>query len=229
MKPFHFLPRVLVILGSFFIAHTSAAYLQYTYTSDALEWQTTFLNDYDWGAEINNDPDGKIEFGFSFNLDESLLSSTSPSSFIIQNAEIVTDTTMGNEYYEPDFHSLVYGKVIINPDRTIKFWNLIFAIEARDLNESTYLNNLINHNVRVISAGGTTTCNCDRFWEDVNIVTRRPQNTWIVAATLDNYYRNDSDFDNWSLTQISVSEPGSLILVALGLTGFLVMRRREND
>lgn len=224
MKIFKFLPYIPAILSSFFIAQSSSAYLQYTYESDALEWQYTHLNGYEYD-EINNDPDGNIVFRFSFNVDENLLSSTAPTSFIIKDADVFTDTTMGSEYYDPDFHSLFYGKIIINPDRTIKFWNFVTAIEVRDLNENNYLNNLRDHDVRIISAGGLTTCNCDRFWEDVNITTQRPHNTWIIAAILDSHYRNESDFDNWTVTP--VSESGSLALLGIGLAGCLFMRRKE--
>lgn len=235
MKTFHFFQSCVAILGSFFIAQTSSAYLQYTYSSDALEWQTSILNGEDYGLELSTDADGKIAFGFSFNIDETLLSDTAPTSFIIKDAEIVTDTTVGNEYLTPDFHSLFYGKIVINPDKTIKFWNFVTAIEVRDLADSRYRNHLRDHDIRFISAGGVTTCNCDRFWEDINITIPRPQNTWIIAATLENQYRSASDFNNWTITEItapmaaavSVPESSSLSLFGIGLVGCMLMRRRE--
>ena len=227
MKKFHFFQSCVAVFGSFFIAQTSAAYLQYTYTSDALEWQTSILNGEDYGLELSTDADGKISFGFSFNIDENLLSDTSATAFIIKDANVFTDTTVGNEYLTPDFHSLFYGKIIINPDRTIKFWNFVTAIEVRDLAESRYLNHLRDHDIRIITGGGTTTCNCDRFWEDINITIPRPQNTWIIAATLENQYRSESDFNNWTITPVDVPESSSLILMSIGLAGCFLIRRKK--
>lgn len=227
MKSSKFLSGVFAILGSFFLAHTSSAYLQYTYASDTLEWQNTILNGYDYGEEISDDDEGDIAFGFSFKVDEGLVSDTTPTSFIIQSADFFADKGLGNQYGESDLRSLVYGKVIINPDRTIKFWNVIFAVEVKNLADSAYLNKLRDHDIRVISAGGATTCNCDRLWEDLNITTQRPYNTWIIAATLENYYRSDSDISNWSVKQATVSESGSLALVGIGLMGCLFMRRKQ--
>jgi len=235
MNPLILVYRTFAILSSFFIAHTSSAYLQYTYSSDALEWQRSILNGEDYGLELSTDPDGKVAFGFSFNIDENLLSDTAPTSFIIKDAEVVTDTTVGNEYYTPDFHSLFYGKIVINPDRTIKFWNFVTAMEVRDLADNRIQNHLRDHDIRFITAGGASTCNCDRFWEDLNIIIPRPQNTWVIAATLENQYRNASDFGNWTINSItipsaalvSVPESNSLALLGVGLAGIMLMRRRE--
>lgn len=229
MKPFMLLLQFFGILSSFFIAQISSAYLQYTYSSDVLEWQSTFVNDTDFGEEINNDDDGNIIFNFSFDIDENLLSDAAPTSFIIKNANVVSDTSLGDFFYDLDFHSLVYGRVIINPDRTINYWNLILDLAIRDPRESDRLNNLRDHDIRIISGGGLNTCNCDRFWEDINVTTQRPYNTWIIAATIDNQYRNDSSFAHWSVAQTQVAEPGSLLLVFIGLVGFLMLRRKENN
>jgi hypothetical protein len=62
MKPFILLRRLFVIFSSYLIAQTSFAHLQYTYTSDVLEWQSTLLNGMDFGEEISNDPGGEIFF-----------------------------------------------------------------------------------------------------------------------------------------------------------------------
>lgn len=228
MKTPKLLSNIFAITVSFFIAQSSSAYLQYTYESDALDWQFTKLNDFDFdGGEINNDPDGNLIFRFSVNIDEAQLSSTTPTSFIVKDANVFTDLAFGGEYYDPSFHSLFYGKITINPDRTIKFWNFITTVEVSDLNEGNYLNKLRDHDVRIISAGGATTCDCDRYWEDLNITTQRPYNTWIIAAKLDNHYSVDSDWNNWTVTEISVAEPGSLALMIFGLTGCLLLRRKH--
>lgn len=144
-------------------------------------------------------------------------------SYRIKNAS----REFGNEYSTPHFHSLFYGKIIINPDRTIKFWNFVTAIEVRDLAESRYLNHLRDHDIRIITGGRLTTCNCDRFWEDINLTIPRPQNTWIIAATLENQYRSESDFNNWTVTEVNVPEPNSLTLATIGLLGVLMLRNRK--
>jgi hypothetical protein len=227
MKPFILLPHLFVLLSSFFIAQTSSAYLQYTYASDALEWQSSFLNNEDFGDEINNDPDQQIVFNYSFNIDESLLSDLTPTSFIIKNAEVYSDRSLGDAPHAPDFNPLVSGRVIINPDRTIQYWNFILNLSLSDPDESEYLNKLRDHDIRIASIGGRNTCNCDRFWEDLNLTTQRPYNTWIIAATVDNHYRSESDFNNWSVKQAPVSEPGPLILIAFGIMGILAIRRNK--
>ena len=227
MKPSIILPRLFVMLSSFFIAQTSFAYLQYTYTSDVLEWQSTFLNDMDFGEEINVDEDRSIAFNYSFNIDENLLSDSSPTSFIINNADVYSDRSLGNPFHEFDFHSLVYGRVIINPDKTIQYWNLIFDIAVSNLSEYEQVSRLQDHDIRIISGGGRNTCNCDRLWEDINLTIPRPHYTWIIAASVDNYYRSESDFNNWSVEQSSVAESNPLMLAAIGLMGILIIRRQR--
>jgi hypothetical protein len=227
MKPFIILPRLFVMLSSFFIAQTSFAYLQYTYTSDVLEWQSTFLNGMDFGEEINVDEDRSIAFNYSFNIDENLLSDSSPTSFIINNADVYSDRSLGNPFHEPDFHALVYGRVIINPDKTIQYWNLILDLAISDLSENEQVSRLQDHDIRIISGGGRNTCNCDRLWENINLTTRRPHDTWIVAASVDNYYRSESDFNNWSVEQSAVAESNPTMLLAIGLMGILVIRKKS--
>jgi len=228
MKHFIFLPHFFVILSSFFIAQTSSAYLQYTYSSNVLEWQSTILNDWDYGSELNSDEDGNIAFNFSFDIDENLLSAVAPTSLTITNANIYSDTSLGEPFNELDFQSIVNGHVIVNPDKTINYWNFILDIAISDPRENDQLNELRDHDLRIMSAGGVNTCNCNRFWEDINVTTQRPYNTWIIAATIDNQYSNDSSFTDWSVEQTEVAEPGSLLLMIIGIIGVLMMRRREN-
>jgi len=228
MKHFIFLPHFFVILSSFFIAQTSSAYLQYTYSSDVLEWQSTILNDWDYGSELNSDEDGNIAFNFSFDIDENLFSAVTPTSFTITNANIYSDTSLGEPFDETDFQSIVNGQIIVNPDMTINYWNFILDIAVSDPRENDQLNELRDHDLRIMSAGGVNTCNCNRFWEDINVTTQRPYNTWIIAATIDNQYSNDSSFTDWSVEQTEVAEPVSLLLMIIGIIGVLMMRRREN-
>jgi len=226
MKPFILLPHFFVMLSSFFIAQTSFAHLQYTYTSDVLEWQSTLLNGVDFGEAIKNNDDENIVFNYLFNIDENLLSDAAPTSFIINNADVYSDRSLSDPFHEFALDSLTYGTVIINPDKSIRYWNFILDIAITDLDENNLVNNLRDHDIRIISQGGLTTCNCDRLWENMNLTTRRPHDTWIIAASVDNYYRSESDFDNWSVEQLSVTESNPLILVAMGLMGILVMRKK---
>jgi len=227
MKAFILLRPLFAILSSFLIAQTSSAYLQYTYSSDVLEWQSTLLNDEDFGEEINSDEDKNIFFNYSFNIDENLLSSTTPTSFIINNADVYSERSLGDPYFEPDFHSVVFGKVIINSDKTIRYWNLTLDLAINAINEYEIVNKLSDHDIRILSKGGLSTCNCDRLWEDINLTTRRPHDTWIITSTVDNYYRSANDFDNWSVNQLSVMESNPLPLVAIGLLGLLAMRGKK--
>lgn len=227
MKPFILLRRFFVIFSSFTIAQFSFAHLQYTYTSDALEWQSTLLNGMDFGEEISNNPGSKISFNFSFDIDENLLSDSAPTSFTIRNADAHSDRSLGDPFYEFSVDSSTYGTVVINPDKTIRYWNFLLNLDITNLGENDLVNKLQDHDIRIVSRGGLSTCNCDRLWENMNLTTRRPHDTWIIAATVDNYYRSESDFDNWSVEQLSVAESNPLMLVAIGLMGILVIRRKS--
>ncbi|HTF95005.1 MAG TPA: hypothetical protein VL995_02640 [Cellvibrio sp.] len=211
------------------IAQSSHAYLQYTYTSDPLNWKSTAVSGSPY-EEINLQTDGKISFSFSFNVDESAIASTGYTSIFINNASVVADSVLDDSSKAFEYAKiLTLGRVYINPDRSVRYWRFLHDLEEINIMGDSRLDKMINHDLRAVSMGGVGTCNCDTLHEKTNVLTQRPFQNYIIAATIDSLFSNSNDFSNWTIKEISVDEPNVLILSSLGLLGVLLIRRRKGS
>jgi hypothetical protein len=219
---------VLVSLG-FSSSPAIAGLIKYTYASGDLDWKSTFIaGQNNWQESINED-DGKISFVFSVDIDEAKISSSSPSSFLIADSDIQTDVAYDNNWERNTFLHFTSGKLILNPDKSVSYWDLFFTVYVHHSDFDTRLNQLINHRIYIKSSGGNKTCNCDYFHEVLNIITQRPQNTWIIASSGDSIYSSGTSFDSWSMEKIPVNEPKGFVLAALGLLGFFLVRAQKTQ
>ena len=219
---------VLVSLG-FSSTPAVAGLIKYTYASGNLDWKSTFIAGQNNWEEFINEDDGKISFGFSVDIDETKISSSGPSSFLIADSDIQTDVVYDNNWERNTFLHFTSGKLILNPDKSVSYWDLFFTAYVHHSDFDTRLNQLINHRIYIKSSGGNNTCKCDYFHEVLNIITRRPQNTWIIASSGDSIYSSDSAFNNWSMEKIPVSEPNGLALATQALLGIVLVRIRQTQ
>lgn len=218
--------RLMATLALGFFAQSSHAYLQYTYTSNPLNWKSTNVSGSPY-EEINLQTDGQVTFSFSFNVDENAIAPTGYTSIFINNASVIADSVLDDASREFEYAKiLTLGRVYINPDRSVRYWRFLHDLEEINI-MGPKLDKMINHDLRAVSMGGAGTCNCDTLREKTNVLTQRPYETYIIAATIDSLFSNASDFSKWTIKEISVDEPNVFILSSLGLLGVLLVRRRK--
>lgn len=224
MQSYKRLTLFLFTLSTFLFSPITLAYVKYTYTSDSLNWKNSYFNGYDTGYPLGEKE--LVKFDFSFEVDESLLSKTSSTMFMIKDAELVPVLEDGDWWKQPTYDSKVRGRVEINPDKTIKYWYVLFDVNVYDLSYDEEFNTLAQHKMTVNSFGGANTCNCDLLQDRTNVITRRGPG-WVKAFHGENRYGNRSSFDNWTITHY-VPEANGLALAAIGLLGLVAIRRQKS-
>lgn len=216
---------VIIVLLEFFIAGRAfAGLVTYSYSSKSLDWIYSLSVGHEQ-PEIKSQEDGEVSFKFSFSIDDALISNSLPTTFIINDSQINPDVLYRDPYTTFNFFHFTSGKLIVNPNKSIDYWDLFFTIYVNDKDYSADLNRMSNHMIYIKSRGGANTCNCDTFREKLNILTQRPYNTWIIASNGDSFYQRDTSFANWSYERISITEPGGLALIFLGTISLVAIRK----
>lgn len=202
----------------------SVAYTEYTYQSNILPWESSIVNSEDYPEPLLVDGAELPSFGFSFSLPDNELSIDAVKSFSLSDIDVwINDAYFG--WYARDLASSSSGSVGINPDGSVAFWELMFSLNEIVTPDSPSTVALTDYNINILSAGGAGTCNCDHLNNDWNILTQRPQNTWIIAATAEVNFRDTSEINNWLVT--AVPAPATWLLF-MSSVAFLLWRRSRN-
>ena len=223
MQSFRWLKLWFLALSLSVVTPSTFAYIQYTYTSDPLIWRTSYLDKQQTKEQLNFFD--LMQFEFSFDVDESLLSKTETTSVLITDFTLtpIRDALEGSSGFE--FGYKARGRVEINPDKTINFWYILFDVNVIDaLGYSDEFNRATNHRMTINSFGGANTCNCDLFQDRFYSL----DDNLSAVAHLESRFGNRSSFDNWTLSY-HVPESNGLALVAIGLLGLIAIRRQKAD
>ena len=206
------------------VALPSVAYTEYTYQTDILPWESSLVNSEDYPEPPLVDGGEFPSFGFSFLIPDNALSADSVTHFALSDIDVwINEAFFG--WYDHDLASSSSGSVGINPDGSLAFWELVFSLNEIVTPDSPPTVALRDYKIDILSAGGADTCNCDHLNNRSNALSQRPYNTWIVAATVENNFRDASDVNNWSAT--AVPAPAAWLLVISSLA-FLMWRRDRN-
>lgn len=223
MQSYKRLTLFLFTLSTFLFSPITLAYVKYTYTSDSLNWKNTYYGGHDYHIE----PSGRdVKFEFSFEIDESILSTSSSTTLMLSDATLTPIMIPANVWPTYEYHSKVRGRVEINPDKTIKYWYILFDVNVETVEFGDAYNKLTNRIMTVNSFGGSNTCNCDLTQDRFNTVIQR-KNDWAIANQMEYRYGNRSSFDNWTITHY-VPEANGLALAAIGLLGLVAIRRQKS-
>lgn len=196
-------------------AQISHAYLEFTYSSDIVPWQSALLYgepDYELGSYY------PPSFTLSF-TSEGSLNNTGPTTFSITNPQVTTDPDFfENIFLEPSS----YGNLTLNADGSVESWDLFLGLteymEPGDFDFGRYLS--------IFSSGGVGSCNCDRVELDGNMWLYRGWGYQLLGP-IEIYYAGINDVSHWSVTEIAdVPAPASGILLLTGLA-FLLFRKRN--
>ncbi len=215
MRLYHLmLTAVLLTLGV--PAH---AYLKLTYTSDPLEFVDATLSGQEHPTASQATPP---HFQAVFEARSSTTNSAGERTYWLKELQAAV-VTPGN--YRPpldyDLQGLAYMTFdSININRIIAWeFALVFAGPS---SEPGYPGQEFSY---FESTHGNNSCNCDQVQERSDIYTTRPQGNYEFVATMEIFWRGDSELSNWRLEYIEVPEPQpfSLLLAGLGLT--LLARR----
>ena len=199
----------------------SAAYTEYVYQTGILPWEYTEVSSQPYHEPALGDGGELPSFGFSFLIDDNALSADAVTNFALNNINVWIDESFFGENTR-ELTSSSSGKVGIRPDGTVAFWELLFSFNEIVLPDSPPAVELGEYRVQIRSAAGAGTCNCDYLNNYLNVVTRRPYNTWIVAATIDNHFRDASDVNNWTASAVPL--PATWLLLLSGVV-LVVVRR----
>ena len=211
----------LVFLAASFTMQPAFAYSQYTYSTDVLPWEYSIWNhsEKDYETEYLLEGSHSPAFSFSFAVDDNELLTNGLTTHIVKDADAtINPAFFGN--YTRNLEVKSNGRVFLNPDGSVASWNLLFVLPTKIFPDTDAFTKLTKYTLRLWSAGGINTCNCDRLQMNLDIVTQRQNGWWPVADEQSNY-AEVSDFSNWSIEKIGVPEPQTYALLFLGL--FLIV------
>lgn len=197
-------------------AQSSQAYVELTYTSQTIAWES---------ASLFGEPDLELgtyyppSFTLSFNSPDTL-SSSAPTTFLMNNPQVSTDPSFfENILVAPSSK----GSVTVNPDGTIANWNIFLALQE-NLTPGSF--NFDRH-VTIASNGGEGSCNCDRFNINGNLWLYRGWG-YVLLGPIAITYGDKNNPDNWDITNpTKIPEPQTGLLILSGLAMSYFIRRKR--
>ncbi|RYZ80774.1 MAG: hypothetical protein EOO68_36835, partial [Moraxellaceae bacterium] len=131
-----------------FAVQPAAAYVQYTYSTDILTWESSFYNSESYEEEMLVDGASSPAFRFSFAIPDDVLSTGMATTFIVNNADVwISPEFFG--WYPKDLAAKSNGKVFLNADGSIASWNLIFSLKEILTSASDLQSKLENYKIHV--------------------------------------------------------------------------------
>ena len=217
----------LAFLSTFFAVQPACAYLQYSYATDVLPWEYSILNhqEKDYENEYLLEGSHSPAFTFSFAVDENELLSSGLTVHEVKDGDAtINPAFFGNYTRNLDVKST--GKVFLNPDGSIYSWNLLFVLPTKVFPDTDAFTKLSKYTLRLWSAGGKKSCNCDRLQLNMDIVTQRQNGWWPVSDEQSNY-ADASNYENWYIEKTGVPEPQTYAMLLFGLAAIVLFQRKK--
>lgn len=221
MHKIHFwVVRCLAVASFICTLPASAAYLQFTYTSQDLFFTSQKVEG------VPTVVDGFVppipHFSISFTLPEKDLSLLPITSFFTRQLNLALDPYLSSHLNYPTLLSpSSYAQVNLDQMGQITSWNLVaFARELIPQGINDVSNEWVN-----IRSNNTTG---DLITHQFNTETSR-HGTPIQGARLEFNYAGETSPSNWTVTKIPVPEPGLAGLLLSGLGVLLWCRRQDKS
>jgi hypothetical protein len=213
-----------------FFTHVAHAYLELVYTSKHMPMVESLNDGY---------PDGMIEETSkpSFRINFSATENPSPEGKIpLMLKNSVLEVSGQGNYYSPINHYLLpesSGYITRNSNGGIASWNFSLALKQIIPPTASPLERLQleleEGAIRVESAYGIGTCNCD-FYAGAFYHTyyQVRSDTYIRLSRAEKHWSDSNHPHHWQMWHADVSEPYSIVLAGLGLFALSIIRRRQS-
>jgi hypothetical protein len=198
-----------VFIGSLFTAGDAMANVEFSYDSNPLKWRYGYFNELtNYGSQVDPWP----RFSFSFDVPESWLSTTSPSTFFIPVQQASTDPVL---FETIDINPGAGGTLTVNPDGTVASWNFSMLLTELPVPHDP-IYDVFDRRVRLSSAYGAGTCNCD-ILELKNTLFEYNGEYFEPLGPAAAWYRSRSTLGGWTGEISAVPEPATITMLLSGL------------
>jgi hypothetical protein len=212
---------------TFFGMDAAAIETRFTYTSDAIEWESSKL----YGDNFVIGDDVSPVFTVSFLLPGNWLTLSSPATFTIPNQP---DITLSNYTRPSTFGPNAGNTVTVDQNGDVTNWNFSFAFDPVFIPSGSPLDDavdkLVNSRAKIFSKQGGSTCDCDVVQMRYNTATILSGGHPFLIGPVEVNYRDGNLPSNWSLSLVSAVPETSTYLMMLGglaLLGALAKRQKR--
>ncbi|HWT71336.1 MAG TPA: PEP-CTERM sorting domain-containing protein [Oxalicibacterium sp.] len=200
---------------------------RFTYTSDALEWDSSRI----YGDGYAQDYDATPIFTVSFVLAGNWLGRASPATFTIPGRPDITISTYTMPF---TFAPNAVNSVTVGQNGDVTDWNFSFRLDPVFIGTGDPLNDAVeelgNRRAKIFSKYGPALCDCDVVQLRYNKVTILSGGNPFLLGPAGIDYRGNNQAGNWSLALVSaVPEPSSYLMMlgGLALLGAFAKRQKQ--
>ncbi|HTH45009.1 MAG TPA: PEP-CTERM sorting domain-containing protein [Oxalicibacterium sp.] len=212
---------------TFFGMDAAAIDTRFTYTSDAIEWESSKL----YGDDYVLDNDVSPVFTVSFLLPGNWLTLSTPTTFTIPNQP---DITLSNYTRPSTFGPNAINSVTVGQNGDVTHWNFSFAFDPVFVPTGNPLDDavdkLVNSRAKIFSKYGPALCDCDVVQMRYNTATILSGGHPFLIGPVEVNYRDGNLPSNWSLSLVSaVPEPSTYLMMlgGLALLGALAKKQKR--
>jgi hypothetical protein len=227
MKTARYLATLGTLTFTFAGMDASAVETRFTYTSDAIEWESSKL----YGDDYVLDDDVAPIFSVSFTLPGDWVNLSTPTTFTIPNQP---DITLSNYTRPSTFGPNAGNSVTVGQNGDVTNWNFSFAFDPVFVPSGNPLDDavdkLVNSRAKIFSKYGPALCDCDVVQMRFNTATILSGGHPFLIGPVEVNYRDGNMPSNWALSLVSaVPEPSTymMMLGGLALLGALARRPRQ--
>jgi hypothetical protein len=202
-----------------------AADTRFTYTSDAIDWDSSKI----YGDGYAQDYDATPIFTVSFVLSGNWLDLASPAAFTIPGQADITVSTYTMPF---TFVPNAVNSVTVGQNGAVTDWNFSFALSPVFIATGDPLNDALeklgNRRVKVFSKYGPALCDCDVVQLRYNKATILSGGNPFLLGPAGFDYRGGNQSSNWSLALVSaIPEPSTYMMLLGGLALLGSMARKQ--
>ena len=208
-------------------AHSAWADTRFTYTSDALAWDSSKL----YGEDYVFSDDVSPVFTLSFILTGNWTALTSPATFFMPAAPKSGISNYPELLFSPFPYTLrptAENKVTVGLNGEVTDWNFSYAFDPVVTSSTRPIDLLIDRRIKIFSANGDTTCDCDVLQDRFNVATFLTGERPYLIGPAEINYRDAAGPSNWTVAAISpVPEPSTygMLLGGLAMMGYTTRRK----
>lgn len=202
-------------------AHSAWADTRFTYTSDALDWESSKL----YGENYVLGDDVSPVFTLSFILTGNWTALTSPATFFMPVAPQIGVSNYTDPY---TFKPNAANKVTVGLNGEVTDWNFSYAFDPVVTSSTDPVEKLVNRRIKIFSANGDATCDCDVLQDRFNVATYLTGQRPYLIGPAEINYRDAAGPNNWTVAAISpVPEPSTygMLLGGLAMMGYTTRRK----